>query len=407
MATLLMLHVIARIRKSTHSLNSSTGWGTSYSYYNTNSVEFQYFRESRFVKEGYRKFKKYARRQEAAYKNPGYWNTATRLLGQFTNLDSATVYDQWEQANISCVKPLNAMSHGEFCRFWSPLHRSWNPVHSHPLGWSYLAIPRENVTTSNGTREFSVMNSFLKGTPRRLKRLETAGSGLPPESLNVENSTCASLILEGFWAYAFIETLNLTLETTMKDDDEGNNYLPITGLTALLRSASRLKHLSLSLPIHNGINEQYYKLSEVFPLQPPLWPALRTFYIGNISVEAAHWIMPLHFRMPELRSLQVGAVTELSGATWNEVIECMHHHLKLSCLRISYYGLMYPDPSIAWIRDVAQQRAVFERIKSYVEHGGRHPCLNPGQPDDAFRVESEKLFSSAQSLMKHSGSTGS
>ena len=383
-----------------------TGWGKNYLSYNTNSVEFQCCQQSRFVKEGYRKFKEYASRQEAAYTNPEYWDTATRLLGQLTNLDSATIYDQWER---TIVKTLKAMSDGEFCRFGSPLNRSWNPVHLHPLAWSYTAIFGEHVITSNGTREFSVMNEFLKGTPRRLKRLGTAGSRLSPESFNANNSTCAGLIFDGFWAYAFIETLSLILETTNLDGGAEDNHLPITGLTALLRSASRLKHLSLSLPIHNGVYEQCYKLSEVFPLQPLVWPALRAFYIGNISVEAAHWMMLLHYRMPELRYLEI-AVIELSGASWEEVIECMNHHLKLLNFRIAPNALRYADRSSVWISNrwyrgetwpggnfdghIAFNRA----IESYVVSGGRHPWLIQGQPDDAFSAKSEKLFASVQRL---------
>ena len=62
-------------------------------------------------------------------------------------------------------------------------------------------------------------------------------------------------------------------------------------------------------------------------------------------------------------------------------------------------GLLYPGQSLLWTRGVitegqdhsfknhGEHRSFLRDIENFVVRGGRHPCLNPEQPDDAFTLE--------------------
>ena len=364
---------------------------------------------SSFVEDGHQKYLDYSSRQEATKHDKGYWETVARGMSQFENLESGETYAGWYPFGSRGIGTLKYLPYGDSFQTGSPLQRSWNPVHLRPFGGSRLDISSD-LETSDGTYEFAMMNQFMKWAPHPLKRLDMGGRFLSPMTLDVGNKTCTSLLAESFRTYARMETLILFIEHGEQDEDA--RYYPMPGLITLLDSAIHLKLLDLTLPINSGFYEDYYKLPEIFPMKHVLWPNLETFAIGKISFDATYWMTLLHFKMPKLRCLKVDEI-ELAEGSWEEVIECMSHRLELSYFYIGNMGLLYSDQRLFWARGVtregrnhsSQNRDLYSNflrdIRNYVVRGGRHPCLKPEQPGDAFHVGSEQLFSSAQSLMQH------
>ena len=363
---------------------------------------------SNFVEEGHQKFLHCSSRQKANKKDERYWETVARGMRQFENLESGEMYAGWEEFDNLDLYMVQCSSHRYSSLTGSPLNRSWNPAHLCPLDDLDSDLSDE---TWDGTYEFAMMNQFLKWAPHPLKSFNMIGTCLLPTTLDVENSTCNSLLAEGFQIYARLETLKLCIQTELIEDE---SYYPMPGLIGLLDSATRLTHLVLTLPTHNGFSNEYYTQWEIFPSKHVLWPNLKTLALENISFDATHWMILLHFKLPMLSSLKVDEI-ELAEGSWEEVIECMHYHLNLSSFNIGSTGtgLVYPGQRLLWTRGVLtegrdnsfqsydEHKKFLRDIENYIVRGGRHPCLLPEQPDDAFHVGSEQLFSSVQNLMQH------
>lgn len=181
-------------------------------------------------------------------------------------------------------------------------------------------------------------------------------------------------------AFAGLERLIFRLASYGESEDSitPELYNNVTGLSELLRSMDKLKHLGLNLPSHLDEPPIFYDYDQVFP-EDKQWPTLESLVLVAFSIKATDLMHLLENRMPNLKHLVIGEIRLLEG-TWEGVFECLKRSGRLSSFRFVFDTyLFHCDGEDFW--DPKYKDGVYEDLECYVLEGGRHPCLVDEEPD--------------------------
>ncbi|KAL9038815.1 MAG: hypothetical protein Q9180_002905 [Flavoplaca navasiana] len=360
------------------------------------------FASSRFIEEGYLRWVEHVERQRTVQRN--YWVEIAWKLASFTNIESFEMYTKWNKHGWCRIDTLKLSTYCEHHLSGSPLYRSWNVAHLQPTGWSFQTAWLSQPITSDGISEVNNMIYLLWSIPNRAKSLRVEKTELPTHALTSSNPSCNYLMESNFWPYNFLQHLHLKFGYC-DSLDEDEHYNPIDGLPRLLCEIPRLKSLNLDLPSDNGLVHHIYTLQEVFATKP-VFESLRSLSLSHVSTDVISWITLLMFRMKNLQHLDLRAI-ELRQGVWEEVIECMHLYMSLRSVSFPYRrdSMLYPHRKVFWTKnqrliDAAglwkytnEHKDFIADIEDYVVHGGRHPCLDFGQPEAVIVEASKKLLS--------------
>ena len=262
------------------------------------------------------------------------------------------------------------------------------------------------------------MAGILEGAPGPLKGFEIFRAYLYSAVFDTEQNLNKTMIQGFALAYERLEVLILCLAYGNYDWDVASTET-LENLSKILAKTTRLRELEIHLPNYSreyiDEHEPRYDIEEVFPMDALGWHDLRSFSITNLTTDPAHL---MRFQMPNLASLYFEKV-ELNKGYWPTFVECMSHHLKLSRFETKRYCcLVYPDGMSWWPRGIPEliyqmddfctstedelHQTFMLNVERCVVRGGRHPFLQDNQPDDSLFGGSDKLFSEARILAKHS-----
>ena len=158
----------------------------------------------------------------------------------------------------------------------------------------------------------------------------------------------------------------------------------ISAFPTILGSWDRLKGLELRLP--DGMYNYpplYYTYDQVFP-KSMRWDNMKLLKLFQISIGATGLILLLLDGMPELENLEIGEIM-LSQGSWEGTFEALKQMHRLCGFQIKdEYAILYHYGGKEFEEDYLYRSGrLYDDVATYVVSGGRHPCLESGQPDSA------------------------
>ena len=330
--------------------------------------------DSNLITEGYKKYHEHAVYQHESLRSGSFVNGLAQGLRKLSLLETIHVRGRWP-------RPWQ-IDQG----FGSLLARKWNPLHVYPASWVWEKDPVSfECAEPNGMGHYFIIVSALVRAQRKVRNFYI--SEMAPEVFNRSNLSRPSILGLDAVAFTGLESLTLILVSWRADDSdqETPDICPnIDGLRVMLSSMTRLKALDLFLPHHSS-----YEYDQVFS-EDTIWTQLETFRISNLGSKATDLVDLLTFQMSKLQDLKI-VLINLSDGIWEGVIECLKQYSKLSKFQtkqlchsdgyaFDYQRHDHDDEHQAYHE---RQTSWEKEISHYVVHGGRHPCLMPGQPDSA------------------------
>ena len=335
---------------------------------------------SKFITQGYEKYHEHAVYQHHSLRSGSFVDSLAQGLRKLSLLSSIKVESEWAVSSDGYL-------------LGSPLSRNWDTFHASPTGWAWEeASVTLECPKPNGIGHYFIIVSALVRAQRSIRNLTIPD--IPPEIFNRSDHSKPSVLNLDTVAFAGLEVLVLSLASWCAghSDQATLEVCPnIHGLKAMLSSMTRLQVLDLALP-YKSFFPSDYKCDQVFP-KDTIWTQLETFKLLSLSTKATDFVDLLTFQMPKLQHLSLNTL-ELSDGNWEGVVECLKQYSKLSKLRLlrlycndgkEFNCFAYPlydlEDEFQYLLELIRDWG--KEISEYIIHGGRHPCLRPGQPDSA------------------------
>ena len=340
-----------------------------------------------FITYGYQKYQKCAALQCAQFNNGSYLDSLVGGLQTLKNLSCIMLDGQWSFPPEVLHDPNKLVPKRPT---GSPLARDWNIFHACPQAWDFVPLQFNQESTlirvaANGEGHYWTIIAALLRSQRKIQTFKTGDQSFCSFPSSVFDRTRKeSLSLYGLDIAAFSELQVLKLSIHYTRGNSPDPFPNIDGLQFLLRSMHHLRVLDLDFPGWVEDKPAFYKSSQVFP-QEGQWSQLTSLSLYSISSSAAEFLTLITRRMPALNCLQLGTI-ELDTGDWKGVIECMKYSMHLSRFDIIPFTQFYHHGAIGFFNSEMRIPNLVpkpDEIKTYVESGGRHPCLRPDQSDSA------------------------
>lgn len=248
----------------------------------------------------------------------------------------------------------------------------------------------EDSTYTNGSSQYLLLTSALAKAQRHVPMFYVGGPGLP-----------ASVFERGrnlnYTTFAHLTYLNLAVARFRGDKvsvelSTCERFPDISGLAALLSSATSLVDLLIDLPQNDSEAPLFYSYKELFP-SDVVWYNLDSLRLQHFTI-SAHDVMHLVTRrMPKIGLLEIDEIV-LERGRWESVFHALRELPNPPAVEFLEY-----DDTFLWhcgfdmcLEDY-DRAVIYPKIETYIKHGRRHPCLPDGEPDSAaeylFHVSSE------------------
>ena len=318
--------------------------------------------DCKVVDDGYREYHEHAKYQLDRLRSGQFLEILIKGLQRLVSLTSVTLHSQW---------PFHENTLGRDTKSGSPLARSWNPVYPNPCEWSVFRYYANPQGWPDGAVHYLIITTALAQAQRQIRNfnlgwLPSLSDGGSPYVFDRSAPASTGLDIVAFQA---LEHFDLKLARYDNDHFLPNN---VYGLALLVDSMDQLTSLSLSLSSTLCTTHE-----KVFLSATKVWSKLKTFKLENMSTTATDLLLLLVFQLPEMRHLELGGIMLLRG-TWHSVIEGLKQSNRLSHFGIlDGRGLLHSGDSISMLSISRFHKSV----RSYILHGGHHPCIAPNEPD--------------------------
>ena len=367
-----------------------------------------------FLDEGYQIYTEYSAFEWQNIESGWFFNELSTGLGSLKDLHSVVLDHSFWDFGFDCNKffkmpTANKIYGTSFSG--SPLSRIWNPFHLGPVGWQILSDGSGlDIGRSRITAQFHMLTQAICATNKEISSFQTVNhdGSLPHHALTVSTLTNGDLLGHFMTAYSGLRCLDVWIAADSADHQDALTVLP-----DFLRQTYGLERLSLQFQIddfHNSL-EHKYRYDEIFPALGS-WPNLKELSLKGFAIGGCDLLM-LVLGRARLRRLELGMIDLLDG-TWEGVIEGLRRGPGVTELdmRMTFKhpgGAVFRPHGPSFIMQNMTQQRFLHRIKSYVERGGRHPCLDPGSDPDTAQwwlqdlmpgdqLEKMKLFAREQGL---------
>lgn len=338
------------------------------------------YRDAKFVNEGYQKYHEHAIYQQKCLQDGKFFKRLVQGLQKLDFLIAVTLECRWD----SMDKPFEP-------RKGSHLARNWNIFHCSPQRWDWGPSTSQSYLGNvwDGAEHYRILISALAQAQRHVRAFQTGPdmwSAVPPYVFDRSRKTRSAQPIKFYYdnvtALSGVEELILRFATygSAKTCELFKN---ISAFPTILGSMNRLKGLELRLP--NGMYNDppvYYTYDQVFP-KNMRWDNMKLLRLFQISFGATEFILLFLDGMPELEYLAIGEIV-LSQGSWEGIFEALKQMHRLCGFQITDDALLYHHGGRELWRDYLHRFGrLYYDVNTYVVSGGRHPCLESGQPDSA------------------------
>lgn len=341
-----------------------------------------------FITEGFKAYNECADYEEESLQTGVFFKILSSELRQLHRLRSvllcSNLWHKWlNEMNVLNPSTLSGHLPG------SPCNRSWNPLQLRTLPWRNDEQRSQDVCDG-----FLVLTRALAVSESKMVSFGFSSSGvfesLRPYTL-VAPTLEPGLLTDAFSAYSGLEVLTLDIEPIIMQDCSFqwpwhvNNGRPIPVLLVLLSQMWKLKELSLYSRWRpsGGIGQPElakFLLDQVFPVDSR-WPDLAKLRLKGFPLNGYTILHLLCLQMPRLSCLALENVNLLQG-TWEDIIEWLRRR---GLRQLDLRGYLINADETVFTPESQEpsytDETMLGKIKSYVELGGRHPCLPPDVDD--------------------------
>lgn len=346
------------------------------------------FNDAKFVSDGYRKYHAHAIYQHKCFQDGKLLRRLVQGLQRLKKLVAVTLESGWDPVDMS-FEP----------RKGGRLARNWSIFHCSPQSWNWG--PRTNRPClergSDGAEHYCILVSALAQAQRRIRTFQTGSdsrSAVPPYVFDRSRNTYSTMPVrfhdDNLTAFSGLEELSLRF-STYTEAETSRLFKNISGFPALFRSMDHLKGLELRL---SGANYKqrpaYYTYDQVFP-KDMRWDSMERLGLFQMSIGATDLISLVLSAMPGLKYLELGEII-LSEGSWRCVFESFKQMRRLCAFQIPCDTTLYHDgdpPFPGSYRIIRTE--LYDKISTYVVHGGRHPSLRSRQPGSAAKEYTRDL----------------
>ena len=326
------------------------------------------------ITKGYRKYWEHARYQQNAILSGDFPSGLAQGLTRLPSLESITLEGAWPHRVLATL---------DQHRFGSPLARTWDPFHPCPRSWCHGHGPNKG-DYPDGERDYYIITIVLIYAKKQIHEFEAGrGSRLPgihPYVFDSSEYTCQRIFCLDVTAFQGLKRLHLEIARFRRPEIP---IFDIGALQKLLASMNSLQRLDLKFPMDSDLYPLMCRLQGVFPVYGE-WKYLESMSLQGVTCGTAELLNLVVFQMPVLKTLELGEI-RLQDGTWEAVLEFLKQSRHLSTFDIAQYArLLHNDDEM--LEGGKTLECSFEDMKSYVEDGGRHPCLKDGQPDSATNL---------------------
>lgn len=237
----------------------------------------------------------------------------------------------------------------------------------------------EGSTYTNGSLQYQLITTALREAQRYIHTFDVKGLGIPASSFERSRSLdCTAL------AHLTRLTLTIAAFRDNKDYDEPSTcerFPDVGSLATLLASATSLVDLSIDLPQNYSEPPLFYSDDDVFPPEVH-WNNLESLQLQHFTIEAKDLVDLVKRRMRNIKLLEIDEI-HLHRGRWESVFQALRE-----LPRPPAVGFFGKDNIFLWHGGFDMcyndyDRAIYPKVETYIEHGGRHPCLPEDEPDSA------------------------
>ena len=274
----------------------------------------------------------------------------------------------------------------------SHLARNWNTFHYSPQSWDWGLSTSQDYLGNvwDGVEHYRILISALVRAQRHVRAFRTGPdlwSAVPPYVFDRSRKTRSAQPIKFYDDN--VTPLSGVEELSLRFANYGSAkacelFKNISAFPTILGSMDRLKGLESCLP--DGMYNDppvCYTYEQVFP-KNMRWDNMKLLRLFQISIGATELILLLLDGMPELENLEIGEIM-LSQGSWEGVFEALKQMHRLCGFQITDNALLYHHGGRELWRAYLLYRfgRLYNDVNTYVVSGGRHPCLESGQPDSA------------------------
>lgn len=377
---------------------------------------YESHRKDSFLVKGYHIYRHYSAFEWQVAECGCFFEELSTGLDSLKGLRSVVLDHRFWNSSEGCNKFFNMPKARKSYRTafpGSPLSRIWDPFHLGPLGWQMLEDL--DIGRSRITAQIHMLTRAIRATKKEITSLQTVTHDghvlydgcVPHQALTVCTLTKGDLLENFMTAYSGLRCLDLRIATDSNDHQDALIVLP-----DLLRQMNGLERLSLQFSrddFHHSSRDEY-RYDEVFPALGS-WPNLKDLSLVRFAIGG--WdLLVLVFGRARLRRLELANIDLLDG-TWEGVVEGLRRRSAVTELDLhntfTHRGGAVFKPGPSPLLKNMTCGGFLDRVMSYVERGGRHPCLTPdSHPDTALwwfqdlipttQREKMKLFAREQGL---------
>ena len=348
----------------------------------------QKFRSSRLINDGHQNYKRHADYQRKILKNGQFLERLVCGLSKLKSLKAVTLEGSWKY-----LREFEQRHIGSF------LARHWPRFYCKPQNWvwgDYHEIRKENIKLGNatidGSDSYRIITAALAKAQCRITSFtigtrEYPSPGVPPPLFNTSRPATREMVkYQGMDIRAFsgLRRCVLRLASHRELSEEGKPtpelFGNIVGLKKLLDSMDHLVHLELRLPDDLGEPPILYTEDHVLPVDKT-WSALESLTLVNLACTATSLIYLVLCQAPSLSHLGIGGMT-LFEDSWEAFFEALAQSQQLHSFSFEPNTYLFRRDGSDFIID-RETSTLFEDLEDYVVLGGRNPCLDKDQPDDA------------------------
>ena len=333
------------------------------------------FSDRAFVRVGRRKYGEHASYQQELLGNEVFLDTLVHGLRNLKSLQSVALEGQWAR-----LRSLDERRRG------SPIARSWSNFHCVPPDWSWTHLT--TLHSTSGIEHYRILTAALARSERHIESFEVSSVGIPAHLFAGGTQALMKPPRSDVTAFTQLRSLSLVvaaLTEGLGQDAETeatcDRYPDISGLSDLLHTATKLRDLSLDMPIHFGEPPTFYSYAQVIRRESR-WNLLEELELEHLEMTAEELLHLITCQAPNLKRLRIDEIN-LAQGRWQGVLQALRELPSPPALEFSH-----GTDTFLWHVGVDFQHhftsaTIYPDLMRYVTHGGRHPCLPEGEADAA------------------------